>query len=212
MTTAITPAAQHIVLEGVSWDYYQATLREVAARHIFVTYDRGRLELMAPSFNHDRKARILFQVVTMIAEVLNVPLVSGGTTTLQRQDLDQGLEPDECFWLKNEKAVREKEEIDLAIDPPPDLAIEVEISRRLAGRREIYAAMGVPELWRYDGRRLTVFQLDANKSYQQAQKSLWFPTIPFDQIERFVEMSRTMDQTAWARTVRKWLAQNIPHP
>src|SRR5437870_8588224 len=114
---------------------------------------------MAPTFNHERCKRKVGRVIETLAEETNRPIVSGGSTTFRREDLERGLEPDDCFYLANVAAILGKEEIDLRFDPPPDLALEIEISRSSLDRMSIYAALGVPELWRFNGQHLQVFIL-----------------------------------------------------
>src|SRR5262249_51952791 len=128
------PSEQRFVLYDVDWEFYEHLLEQLDNRHVFVTYDRGALELMSPSRKHDTSGRLLFVIVHVIAEELNLPIASCGSTTFKRKRLKRGLEPDECFYIENELRVRGMREIDLSKDPPPDLAIEVEITHRVLDR------------------------------------------------------------------------------
>ena len=212
MTTLSVPrklVEQQFVFEDVPWGFYQQVLRRVGDQHIFVTYDRGRLEVMSPSWKHDRYAEILAILVRILAEELRIPLIGGGSTTFKRRDLKRGLEPDRCFYIRNAGRVRGKRELDLSIDPPPDLAIEVEISTRLLSRVSIYEALGVPELWRSDGIRLRVLHLAASGKYEPVDRSPSFPQVSLAQIVKLADMAWEMDDTAWARRVRAWIRKNI---
>jgi Uma2 family endonuclease len=144
-------------------------------------------------------------LIHILADELHVPIKGGGSATFRREDLDRGIEPDQCFYTKNEPAIRGKRTIDLATDPPPDLAVEVEISRRLLDRVGIYAALGIPELWRYDGEHLRVFTLGPNAEYHPCDRSPTFPAVPLEMIEKFVADSRTAEETEWARGIREWV-------
>jgi Uma2 family endonuclease len=208
-TTSDSSPEQSFVLDDVDWTFYETLLDRVADRHVFVTYDRGRLELMSPSFRHDKRARCLGLLVNIVAEELGIPLQGGGSTTFRRKDLDKGLEPDQCFYVKNVNRIVGREAIDLAVDPPPDLAIEVEISRRMIKRVPLYESMGVPELWRDDGNHVRVFQLGADGTYQPATRSPSFPTFPLDQLDHLLELARTTDEMNWMRTVRQWVRSNV---
>jgi len=203
--------AQHIVLENMTWDFYSRLLDQIGDQHLFVTYDRGRLEIMSPSRKHDKNGRMLAFIVPFIAERLGLEVDGSGSTTFRREDLERGLEPDECFYVANEPAVRGKEEIDLSIDPPPDLVIEVEISRRLLDRQGIYAAMGVPELWCFDGERLRILTLDQSRHYSDATRSACFSGIQAEELVKIVKLGWTMGQVQWLKEVRAW-AQTLPLP
>jgi Uma2 family endonuclease len=206
------PRDQRFVLDGVDWTTYESMLRSLGDRHLFLTYDRGRLELMSPSFKHDDLGRLLGLLIHILADETDLPLKGCGSTTFRRRDLDRGLEPDECFYVANEARIRGKEEIDLSTDPPPDLAVEVEISRRLLDRVEIYAALGVPELWRHDGERLSVFRLDPAGKYQPCDRSPTFPAMPLDKVDALLKDARNLDEVKWARTARTWIRENVARP
>src|ERR1700722_6850872 len=145
-----------VVIDGVRWQTYQALLDDLGDRHIRLTYDRGNLEIMAPQFRHERYSGVLDQLVKALASAAKVRVVSAWSTTFQRDDLERGLEPDRCFYIRNLDAVLGKLEIDLSIDPPPDLAIEIDIMSSYLDRLGIYAALGVPEVWRFDGEHFQV--------------------------------------------------------
>lgn len=212
MTTTLAPAEQRFVLDDVTWTFYESLLKEVGDRHIFITYDRGRLELMAPSYWHDRNAEAVGALIAVLAEELDVGFAAAGSTTFRREDLKRGLEPDKCFYVANEPRVRGKREIDLDVDPPPDLAVEVEISRRLGARPAIYAALGVPELWRYDGERLSVWLLASDGQYQAADRSESFPSLPLNKAEEMLTDFHRMDQVVWMRKTRAWVRENLLRP
>src|SRR5688500_8470559 len=118
MTVAISQPEQHFVLDGMDWAAYEALLRAMEDRRVFVTYDRGRVELMSPSWEHESRAEAIGQTIRILAEELNIPIKGGGSTTFRREDLDRGLEADKCFYVRNEARVRGKRKLDLSIDPP----------------------------------------------------------------------------------------------
>src|SRR5262245_37853905 len=150
MSTATTNAAidsPRILLQNVPWETY-VQLRDVSENdHIRMTYDRGTLELMSPLSIHEWYGRILGRCVETATMELGIDIRSGGSTTFRREDLERGLEPDECYYILNEPRVRGKDNLDLSVDPPPDLAIEVDVTRTSTGKMTIYAAIGIPELW-----------------------------------------------------------------
>ena len=163
---------------------------------------------MTPSLDHERFRHLLGRVVDVVTEELLIPCISAGSTTWRREGLDRGLEPDECFYLANTGRVRGKK-IDLRVDPPPDLAIEIEISCSALGRMGIYAALGVPEVWRYDGETLQVERLQDDRTYATSDRSLSFPFLPLDDIVRFLQQGDAMDQGDWRRQFRAWVRDEL---
>lgn len=200
---------QHFVLEDVDWQLYDLLLEQIGDRHIFVTFDDGRLELMSPSFRHEMRGTLLSLIVDLVAEELDIPIIGGGSTTFRRKDLKKGLEPDKCFYVQHVSAVIDKEELDLASDPPPDLVIEVEVSRRAVPRMPIYAALGVPEIWRVDGHGVRVFTLAKDRTCHEREHSLSFPMLPIDALAQLLAEARGLDQTAWMKLVRRWARENL---
>jgi Uma2 family endonuclease len=203
LSLAAPLSEQQYILEDVDWAFYERLLEQVAERRVFVTYDQGRLELMSPSWKHDRAAHLLTVFIGVVSDELDIPIVGGGSTTFRRQDLAKGLEPDRCFYVANVAKVLGREEIDLAVDPPPDLVIEVEISRRLLDRIGIYAQLGVPELWRSDCDHVRMFQLQPDGEYSEIFTSLAFPGLTTQVINEALSQSHGIDETSWARQVRR---------
>lgn len=211
MATAerVVTSEQRFLLHGVDWRSYQLLGQALLNRHIRITYDRGSLEMMTVSNEHERNKRFVGRLIEEFTVALDVPIQSAGSTTWKREDMERGLEPDECYYILNEPLVRFKEELDLAVDPPPDLALEVEVSRSLLDRIAIYAALGVPEIWRYDGRKLIVGVLHEGV-YVQQERSLNLPLLEPATVLRFVELRQTLNETACIRAFREWLAAAFP--
>ena len=162
-TVQATPVSseQRLVLEDVSWRTYERLLRIFDERPaIRLTYDRGCLEIMTISHEHESYGRFLGRLVVTLTEELGLLLKEGGSTTFRRRHKQRGLEPDNCYWIESEPQVRGKLEIDLTIDPPPDLAIEIDVTHGSLDRLAIYATLGVPEVWRFDGQTLCFHMLE----------------------------------------------------
>jgi Uma2 family endonuclease len=207
---ASADASEHrdrVVLEGISWETYEALLEDLAEEHFILTYDNGTLEIMAPAPRHDRAGYMLARLVGAFTEVRNIPIAGFGGTTWRRKDRRKGLEADECFYIRSEPLVRGREDIDLANDPPPDLAIEVENTRSSLNKQGIYAALGVAELWRYLKERLTVHVLQPDGTYAISTVSPSFPDLPLSEIERFMHQRHGTSETEWVRSFRDWVAQ-----
>ena len=203
------PRDQRFLLTDVSWDFYEYVLRELDERPVKVTFDRGSLELMAPSYRHEISGRTLGLLVEVLGEEFDVPLKCAGSTTFRRRDLDRGLEPDNCFYIQNVQRILGKTQIDLRRDPPPDLAIEVDVTRSSLDRMAIYATLGVPEVWRLSGDSLIVYVLGADAEYEQRTASPTFPHVPPEELVRFVILGPEQDDVSLRRQFRTWLHREI---
>jgi Uma2 family endonuclease len=200
----------HMLLSRISWETYDAILDECEDRRLRHTYDRGSLEVMTRSGEHEVSKSLLGLFVVTLAEELNRPLYLGGELTLRRHDVDRGLEADQCYWIANETKVRGKNTIDLGQDPPPDLFIEIEVSRSILDRIAIAAALRIPELWRFDGVDIHVGVLQPDSQYLWGTHSPTFPSIRIAEIADFLRMARTTDHLNVLRAFRAWVRGQIP--
>jgi Uma2 family endonuclease len=211
METVKSPGEQRIVLHNIGWNTYERLLADhqnnSAPRF---TYDRGELEIMSPSPEHEKFNRRIAQLVLAVTEELSIEAEDLGSTTFRREDLGRGFEPDSCFYIQNEERIRGKDRIDLSTDPPPDLVIEIDITSPSFSKLPIYAQMGVPEVWRYDGERMTILVLEGS-DYVEATESIVLPPVTSTDLTRFVEQSKSTRRTDWLRGVREW-AQENPRP
>jgi Uma2 family endonuclease len=201
------PTEEPLVLENIRWSTYQALLKDLGDRPIHLTYDEGRLEIMTLSSQHEILTTILGRLIELLTLELDIPIKSLGSTTIARKELKRGLEPDECYYIGNEHRVRGKMKINFKKDPPPDLAVEVDVSRSSVSRQNVYAALGVPEMWRYDD-KLRVFHLQAGK-YVEREHSLSFPFLPMGQLEGFIDRISKTDETTLIRSFRRWVQKEI---
>lgn len=196
---------QHLVLDPVSWDFYERLLDEIGDRPIRVTFDEGSIEIMSPLAEHEQVRRAIGTFIQIIGMERNIPMSCYGSTTFRREEKQKGFEPDDCFYLANASRVRGMKEFDPDVHPPPDLAIEVDITRRSIPRQPIYAALGVPELWRYDGQRIHVLRLSQTGQYEEVESSPSFPFLPMGELENFVKRMENEEQTAVLRSFRDWV-------
>ena len=214
MTTLMREAAasdypqQHLVLEDVSWEFYESLLRELQEQRLQITYDQGRLEIMSPLPKHESIKQIIGAMVTQIAMERNIPMRQLGSTTYRRRKLRKGLEPDQCYYVQNEKKVRGRDDLDFEIDPVPDLAVEADVTSRSIDRLPIYAALGVREIWRHDGQRLHFLHLVRGK-YTSAQTSLAFPFLKVAELNRFLNIWSEMEEIAFLRSFRDWVRDGL---
>jgi len=202
---------QHCVLDGASWELYESLLADPACQNLRITYDNGELEMMAPLPVHEVWKKVISRLIESMAMDLPVRVVPWGSTTFRRKDLGKGLEPDDCYCVQNAKAVIGKTEFDSAVDPPPDMAIEIDITHRSVPREPIYAALGIRELWRFNGRKLQVLILDADCKHQPVDSSSAFPFLPISKFEQFVFRLAEGDPLEVFPAFRAWLA-TLPKP
>jgi len=197
------------ILSGIQWDTYQNLVRDLESQPgMRLTYDDGILEILMPLPPHERYKKLLGRFVEVITEELGIEICSLGSTTWTREDLHKGLEADECYYIQNELLVRGKDTIDLNIDPPPDLVIEVDSTSSSMNRLGIYAALGVPEVWQYDRDSLTIWSL-VNQAYQPREVSAVLPMFDIVVLRSFLELSQTMGETSLIRHVRQWVREQL---
>ncbi len=203
-----TPKAGFL-LKNISWQTYESLVNELAEQPgIRLTYDRGNLEIMTPSAPHEKYKKILGRFVESVSDELNVEICSLGSLTCRREDLARGLEPDQCYYIENENVIWDKEQIDLNQDPPPDLVVEIDVTSSSIDRLSLYASLGVPEVWRYDGNRLIIYQLEAQE-YTERDVSPTFPFLSQVEMLRFLELRRTTKENALIRLFREWVRSQI---
>lgn len=202
---------KRFVLRNLGWEGYETMLGLVADRGIRMTYNRGDLELMAPSLDHERFKKYLGRFVETVTEELNIPCDTAGSTTLRREVKDRGLEPGDCFYIASLPLVHGvKGNLDLNMSPPPDLAIEVEISRGALNRMDIYAALGVPEVWRFDGETLQVEQLQGDRTYAVVERSPSMPFLPLGEVVRWLHRGDEIgNYSEWGRLLREWVRTHL---
>ena len=199
-----------VVIPNIAWEIFESLAASDCAGTRFA-YDKGLLEITSPSVEHEWFHRALGRMVEATTEELNIPILSAGSTTLKLPLKKRGLEPDECYYLAHELHMRGKRDLDLSIDPPPDLAIEVDISRSSINKLSIYAEVGVPEVWFYDGESLRVHQLQGDGAYIQRDASAAFPFLDLKEVERFMARFEQLGETAWIRSFRAWVKEQYGH-
>jgi Uma2 family endonuclease len=208
MATVTLPTEERTVLQNVSWPEYEEYLREYEGRRIRLTYDRGSLEIMILSLGHEGFSYLLGRFVDVLTEELNIPVKAGRSTTFKREELERGLEADNCYWIQHERAMRGKRQFDGRRDPPPDLALETDITSSSLNRMAIYAALKVPEVWRFNGTSLLVYVLVGGK-YEVRDCSAVFPFLPLAKVLRLLKESENKDETSLVRSFRAWVRKGL---
>jgi len=202
------PPGQRVLFSDVTWQELETILEELGEhRAARIAYDKGILEIMAPLPEHEYGKEIIGDLVKALLEELDIEFISLGSTTFKNQTMAQGIEPDQCFYIKNESRIRGKKRLDLTVDPPPDLAVEVDVTSRT--HLNIYEALKLPELWRFDNGKLQINVLQ-DGHYIESQESLNFPRLPLvEAIPQYLEQSKTAGRNATLKAFRFWVQQQI---
>jgi Uma2 family endonuclease len=202
------PPGQRILLEAISWHEFEAIIEELGEhRGTRIAYSKGTLEIVSPLPEHEKAKVVVSDLLKVLLDELDMPWESLGSTTFRREEMAAGIEPDDCFYIQHQAAMVGKDRIDLAVDPPPDLAIEIDVTSTTA--LQAYAALQVPELWRYHNRALQIFVL-RDGTYVLSPRSPTFPHIPVvEGVTQFVEMSRTAGTAPALRAFRQWVQEHI---
>lgn len=204
------PAGRRLVLTGVDWAGYEYLLaaREAAGRRgPRLTYCEGDLEAMTTSSLHERLKKTLALLIECWVTETGGDCIPCGGMTVRREDRERGFEPDECYYVQNWRRVAGLRTLDFSSDPPPDLIVEVEVSRDARGRLPVFAGLGVPEVWRYDGDRVIVLLLQADGNYRESPTSRAIPAFPFADAPRYLGMAASVDTShaAIGRAFRAWV-------
>jgi Uma2 family endonuclease len=202
----------HVFLEDVSWASYVSIRRDFdrSCRRKRIVYNRGRILVVSPLPKHERWKSLLGRFVQVITDERDIPIATLGQSTWRRKKKRGGLEADECFYIQNEPLVRGRLDINLRRDPPPDLAIEVDLRPYLAFKLEVYARLKIPEVWNYDGIDLLMFALQENGEYNEVSTSRALPFLKPEHLKGFLSLFTQMDENSLIREVRKWAKELKP--
>jgi len=207
-TSEVLDAIEHLpdgatlVLPQVSWDDYELLLDELADRHLRATYDCGTLEIMSPLRDHETYARFIDAVVNETCDAFNLEVEPCGSATWKRRVLGKGAEGDSCYYIRNARRIIGKRKIDLEVDPPPDIIVEIDTTSKSLKKLSIYAALSVPEIWRYDGQSVQIYELKSGK-YLKTRVSHILPRLTGAILSEFIEMTRVQGNTAARHAFRR---------
>jgi len=184
-----SPETERIVLDGIRWETYIALSDDYTDRPGYrFTYDNGTLEIMTVAARHEKPNRALATLVQIIAEERGMDFVNLGSTTFRRKDLRKGFEPDTCFYFENTELMREKDEVDPRVDPPPNLIIEIDNTRSSKRRFPLFAAFGITEVWRHHRGTVQFFGLHAG-GYSEMTQSAVLPEVRPELVTGFLELA-----------------------
>lgn len=204
----VIPPGRQLLMKDISWQMYEDLLENLGEkRGSRINYSQGTLEIMVPLPEHEDDKVIIGNLVEILLEELDIEFRNLASTTFKSQTMRQGLEADQCFYIENEAAIRGQKRIDLSINPPPDLAIEIDITSRT--RFNNYEALGVGELWRFDGTNLEINVLQ-NNVYIQCEESSHFPGFSLKKmIPEYLEQSKIEGRNKTMKAFRAWVREQI---
>lgn len=202
------PPGQRILLTDIKWEEFEEILEDLGEnRSTRIAYENCTLEIIAPLPEHERSKEIISDLVKAMLEELETEFLSLGSTTFKNELMTKGIEADNCFYIENEVAVRDKERLDLSVDPPPDLALEIDVTSRT--HPSIYADLGVPELWRFEKGELKIYLLE-NGKYVESERSKNFPDLPLTEaIPEYRDRAQTHGRNKTMKAFRVWVRERI---
>lgn len=211
MTTRVHPKEQRF-LTWTDWEGYLRCREALDETGVRITYDRGRMELMSPSPEHEQGKSDLGRVLEVYLQERGIDFSTGGNPTMRKQSADRGLEPDECYYLR-ENATRRLESPSGGLNIyPPDLALEVEVTRSALDRLEIFCSLGIPEVWRYgyDAHSIAIHVLQSDLTYVQEQSSRLLPDLPVQRLTWFVRRGAEVSTGRLLNQARDWVRSGCP--
>lgn len=193
------------LLDDISYEAYEKLLDVLGERHIPHTYADGVLEFMTLTHEHEWIKKVIGRLIETASLSLRIRIKSAGSMTLRRQLKRRGLEPDESYYIANEPLVRHRRRLDLSKDPPPDLAVEVDVTHKVLDRMEAYSKLGVAELWRYDKSGLRFYRLTPSGDYRPSKTSVSFSKLASTDLNRFLNRLEEVDENAMIWEFSDWL-------
>jgi Uma2 family endonuclease len=207
MTAVADARDSRVVIRCVSWGTYEALLRDRADSGPRMAYDQGVLEIMSPSLRHEKLKLVLHDLLRAFCGERRIGIAGAGSLTIKSMPRERGVEPDSCYYIENEARMRGRDTLDLSTDPPPDLAVEIDISRSSLDKLSIYASLGVPEVWSYDGQEIVIRILQPGGEHAVSSRSAALPDVPVSELGRFLGRLGTVNETELVESFRSWLRE-----
>lgn len=212
MTVELLQPGEQRFLTWTDWDGYVQCREALDESGVRITYDRGRMELMSPSPEHEQGKSDLGRVLEVYLQEIGMDFSTGGSPTMRKRAADQGLEPDECYYLGPNATGRLGPAPEGLNIRPPDLAIEIEVTRSAIDRLKIFAGLRIPEVWRYDYNEhvITVHLLRKGAAYVESQSSKLLPSLPVQMLAGFVHRGSELTTARLIADVRDWVRRGCP--
>ncbi|MGP6158722.1 MAG: Uma2 family endonuclease [Vulcanimicrobiaceae bacterium] len=209
---SVGPAVEHIVVsQDVPWEAYASLVRELGDHNrLRLAYSGGTLEIMSPSLEREALSRLVDALVTELSIAWGVDVEAYGSMTMQLPSLAKGAEADSCYYVLRASTMRGRRAIDLARDPAPDVVLEVDLTSSRTAKNDIYAALRVPEVWRHNGETLQAYLLTPESAYVASDRSVVFSGLSFREMDRHIDMAKTVGRREAIIAWRRWLEANVP--
>ncbi|MEW6211493.1 MAG: Uma2 family endonuclease [Acidobacteriota bacterium] len=204
------PAGGQIRVFDVGWDDYEQLLSDLGEGYsVRVSFNDGVLEVMSPLPEHEEYKDIIHDLLRALVRGLKWRMESRGSATLRREAKAKGAEPDGCYWVQTADRMIGKRTLDLSIDPPPDIVVEIDLTYQSTDKFSIYASLQTPEIWRYDGRRMHFYRLEGEE-YAEVASSRAFPFLTDAAMSNFVEQGKTQGQDEAIEAMQRWAESHRP--
>ncbi len=201
------PEDTTITFHHVSWAEYEELLTQVGEpAGLRISFDKGTLQAMTLSLEHETYVRFIEKLVSALSLRLRIQTRSSGSATMRKRAESVGKEPDAGFYIQTAAQIGHRLELNFEIDPPPDLAVEIDIHHDSLDKFPIYVELGVPEIWRYDGRALTIYHLQ-RKRYVKREASLALPMLSGKLLTDYLNRLQSEDEFQVLLAFDAWLAQ-----
>ena len=205
------PIGTVLSADNVSWEEYEQLLEDLGpAYSVRIFYNQGRMNIMAPTRAHEKPTKIIHRLVITLSDELDIDIESLGSTTLKKQMAEAGAEPDDSFYIQSASLIIGKDDLDLERDPPPDIVVESDRTSSSLDKFPIYAALGVPEIWRISKRQMVIWLL-VGSDYQSSPVSRAFPFLPVEKLNEFLAKGLAEGERKAARAFREWVREHHQH-
>ncbi len=202
------PRGTVLSADDVPWEEYEQLLEDLGPSYsVRIFYYQGRMNIMAPTRAHEKPTKVVFTLIGVLRDELDIDIESLGSTTLKKQMVEAGAEPDDSFYVQSASLIIGKDDLDLQRDPPPDIVVESDRTSSSLNKFPIYAALGVPEIWRISKRQVVIWLLSDN-SYQPSPMSRAFPFLPAEKLNEFLAKGLAEGERKAARAFREWVQEN----
>lgn len=204
-----TDVVERVILHGISWKTYE----KILAEHDEVSNPRfaycdGELEIMVVGYQHERTKEELSELLIEIARILEIDYQGSASTTFRREKKQKGFEGDASFYFKNADFIRGKKEIDLNVDPPPELVVEIDITHGSLPKFPIFSALRIEELWRFDGDEVIFYRLE-NEDYKRIAESVCLPNVKSETVTELLFAAQELKRSDWLKLVHRLIEKNL---
>jgi len=204
----LLPNRVELLVRQTPWEEYVQLLEELGPKSAArVFYNQGRMWIVPPLPDHERPKVVVNRLVGALSEELKIPVISFGSSTLKREIIAKGAEPDDSFYIRNASQFLNRKQIDLATDPPPDIVVEIDHTNASFDKFPIYAGLNVPEIWRVVGSKVQFFVLVADH-YEEFEASAILPGLTSQALSEFLDQGLKQGEWVAAPAFRDWLRAN----